>query len=84
MSLKITSIPFLKVKYPSFEDSLLIPAEVCIRDASDILQSYPEDLAISLFVDILNVVDKYKQVFKNRDDKTTCPRCGYPKLEEVP
>jgi hypothetical protein len=84
MSVKIASSPFLKVKYPSFEASLLIPAEVCIRDASDILQSYPDDLAASLFVDILSVVDKYKQVFKARDDKTTCPRCGYPKLEEAP
>jgi hypothetical protein len=85
MSIRLSSQPFLnpRVKTPSFENLLFVSAELCTRDADELLQTYPEDLAASLFMDILHIVDKYKQVFKKTRDDETCPRCGYPRVEEI-
>lgn len=86
MSMRVTSSPFWKrkVSSPPFEHLLFVSSDVCTRDADQVLQTYPEDIAVSLFIDILHIVDKYKQAFKTLSNQTTCPRCGYPDVEEAP
>ena len=83
--MRVSSSPFLKRAFvsPPFEDLLFVPAEACTRDAHKVLETYPEELAASLFIDILDIVDKYKQAFKTLEAKSACPRCGYPRIDEV-